>query len=647
MTLDSNKKWDILIKNALMFDGLGSTPRQVSVATKNGLFAAIGEDLDEQLADAVIDAQGHYLMPGLIDNHTHFDLEVELEPHLPEAVRHGSTSVVMSNCSLGIAFGKQLNPNKPEENPIVDVFARVENIPKSVLAECVDVISWSNTGDYLDHFDDIPLGPNVAPMVPHTMLRIEVMGLEESISRTATDQEIDEMAALLQRAMDEGFIGFSSDGLPLHYLANDPHKNVKIPAQHATLKEMKTLLNIVRNNDGVVQTTPNPDNMRLTLGVFFMTSARFFGKALRMTATAAMDLSTNKRAAKSILKLNTFLNGDFIKGDFTFQALSAPFRVYADGVATPLLEEKAAFRELNAFEVEDREGRRALLNDTSYQQRFRTDWMSGKVGFNKARLLRKLHMEPTTFGRNLSDMFIDTCPVSCWAQTNLGEIYNRLLAYQKNSLQPAAECNEEADAFMEFPNPIGDDAEFIMHLLRKYDKDFRWYTTTANENPEVLKELLFHEETLPGFNDSGAHLTNMAFFDGNLRTLKFAVEESVEKVAIAVKRLTSDPARLFGLDIGTIEIGRQADMTVIDPEALRTYDPIANTQILFREVYQHNQMVNRSDGVVSSVVIAGKLAWDGTGYTEKFGKERFGRLLRNRNKKSYLPGKMKAEKMPP
>ncbi len=136
----------------------------------------------------------------------------------------------------------------------------------------------------------------------------------------------------------------------------------------------------------------------------------------------------------------------------------------------------------------------------------------------------------------------------------------------------------------------------------------------------------------------------MAFFDGNLRTLKIAQEDSIEKVSVAVKRLTHDPARLFGLDVGTIEIGRQADMALIDPEALRAYDSGANTVMNYREVFQHNQMVNRSDGVVTSVVIAGKLAWDGKEYTPKFGKEPFGRAMRNRNKAQYLPGKRKAAK---
>jgi N-acyl-D-aspartate/D-glutamate deacylase len=214
-------QWDLLIKNAKVFDGCGGPAQAIDIAIKNGVFAAKAANLDASKANRVLDARGKWLMPGLIDIHTHFDLEVEVEPGLPEAVRHGSTSVVMSNCSLGIAFGKQEHADRPNERPIVDCFARVENIPKAVIAKCVDKITWNNTADYLEHFNDLPLGPNVAPMLPHSMLRIEVMGLEESISRHASKKELAEMLRLTQKAMDEGYVGFSIDMLPLHYLAND------------------------------------------------------------------------------------------------------------------------------------------------------------------------------------------------------------------------------------------------------------------------------------------------------------------------------------------------------------------------------------------------------------------------------------------
>lgn len=632
-------QWDLLIKNAKVFDGSGSAAQAIDIAIKDGVFAAKGENLNADHAQQVVNASGKWLTPGLIDIHTHFDLEVEVEPGLPETVRHGSTSVVMSNCSLGIAFGKQENDTRPEERPIVDCFARVENIPKAVIAKCVDKITWDNTGDYLDHFYDIPLGPNVAPMVPHSMLRIEVMGLEDSISRHATPDELEAMIALTQKAMDEGYVGFSIDMLPLHYLANDPHRNARIPTQIASFDEIKALANVIRQNERTWQATPDPENMLYTFKLFALTSGKFHGKTMKTTATAAMDLNTNKRGAKSIITLSKLLNSSFLQGDITFQALSAPFKVFADGVTTPLLEEKPAFRDLNAFETNDHKGRRKLLSEPAFQDRFRHDWGIGKSGFNIDRLKRKFSMEPTTFGRNLDEMWVESCPYAPWNGLRMDELLARIQSCQSSVIQPNDE--EEKRLVDGFPKPLKSDADFMIQMLLEFDKDFRWYTYTANTNPEILKQLLFHPLTIPGFNDSGAHLTNMAFFDGNLRTLKIAAEESEELVAYAVKCLTKDAADLFDLDAGTLDIGAQADVVLINPEAFKDYDPEAQTQVIYRDIFEHNQMVNRPNGVIDSVLIAGKFAVQDGELSDALGKERMGRPLRNKKVERSLNSMVK------
>jgi len=144
------------------------------------------------------------------------------------------------------------------------------------------------------------------------------------------------------------------------------------------------------------------------------------------------------------------------------------------------------------------------------------------------------------------------------------------------------------------------------------------------------------KNTLPGFNDSGAHLTNMAFFDGNLRTLQLAQEDGLDIVARQVRRLTRDPAALFNLDVGTLDLGAQADVVLIDPEALRAYDPEVATVLQHRAIFEHAQMVNRPDGVVTQVIIAGKIAWDGKRYTPVHGRERLGRVLTRRG--TVAPG---------
>jgi N-acyl-D-aspartate/D-glutamate deacylase len=145
--------WEVLIRGARVFDGTGATALVEDVAIHDGRIAARGVNLAPERAQSVVEARGRWLLPGLLDIHTHLDLEVELAPGLPESVRHGTTTVVVGNCSLGTCFGRQ---QSGAQNPIVDCFTRVENIPKSVLNQCVEAVHWDNTGDYLDHFETTP-----------------------------------------------------------------------------------------------------------------------------------------------------------------------------------------------------------------------------------------------------------------------------------------------------------------------------------------------------------------------------------------------------------------------------------------------------------------------------------------------------------
>ncbi len=615
-------RWDVLIKNALVFDGTGAAARKLDVALSDGRVAAMEPNLAADQAQKVVDAAGQWLIPGLLDIHTHLDLEVELAPGLPEVVRHGTTTVVMSNCSLGVAFGNQ---RRNGADPIVDCFARVENVPKPVLTKVADAVTWNDSGDYLKHFEHIALGPNVVPMIPHSMLRIEVMGLQDSITREPTDTELKRMGELVEKGMREGYVGFSTDGLPFHFLANQPNTHSQIPTQFAPYRELKFLTNIVRRYGRVWQATPPKDDKLATLRNFLLTSGRLFGRTLKVTAVAAIDVHSDRRIVRMGKTLSRILNGWLLKGFFRFQALAAPFKVWSDGVITPLAEEVPELRKLNECDLEDRAGRLKILNDPAYIAAFRKMWFRGKHGWNLSRLLRWLRFDINVLSRDLRDMTVDRCPVPDWSNETLHAIYERLTAWQKSG--QGARSETERAAFAGFVNPIKDDAEFFLHLLRTYDTDLRWWTITANRDAKVIESLLFNPLMLPGFNDSGAHLTNMAFYDGNLRCLQIAQRSGLEKVAHAVHRLTQEPAEFFGLDAGVLKVGAQADIAVIDPHKLAAYESERHTTYLWREDFQHHQLVNRSDGVVSHVFIAGKPAWSAGAYTPEFGKQRFGRVM--------------------
>ena len=615
-------QYDVLIRNGLLFDGDGGQPVQADIAMRNGEIAAIAPGLDASQAKEVVDATGRWVMPGLFDAHTHLDLEVELDSRLPEVVRHGTTSVVVANCSLGLAFGRQ---NRNGEEPLVDCFARVENMPKHVLEKAAAKVDWTDPKGYLDHLAQLPLGPNVVPMIPHSMLRAEVMGLRTSVTREPNAAEIAKMEGLLDQAMRDGYPGFSTDALPFHYLANDPHRRTKIPSQWGSFGELKRLTGVVRKHGRVWQATPPKDNPLQVFRNFLLTSARLWGKTLKVTAVAALDIHTNRSLAKLALFLSGLLNSKFMGGHFRFQALAAPFRVWWDGPINPLAEEIPELRELNEPDLEDRAARRKLLDDPAFQQRFRRMWMHGKSGFNLGNLMRKLGREQYAFGRRLDEIDVDSGPVPReWLGETLAALMARLQGFQANG--QGARSEEEREHFARAPK-IGDEVDFMLHLYREYDTALRTVTVTANRDPALTEKLLFHPQVLPGFNDSGAHLTNMAFYDGNLRGLQMAQRHGLAKVGWHVKRLTRDPAELFGVRAGRLAAGMPGDVIVVDPEALRRYQSEPNTHLVWRDVFQHHQMVNRSEGVVTACYIAGRAAWRDGEFAPRLGREKLGRVL--------------------
>ena len=614
---------DTLIKNAKVFNN-GEDAVIEDVAVSNGRVVARGTNLEAKNASRVLDATGLWLMPGLFDIHTHYDLELEVAPGLPESTRHGTTSVVIANCSLGLAFGSQRDGIN---DPIVSCYARVENIPKSVLKSCADNITWDNPRDYLDHLETLNLGPNVAVLFPHSMLRIDAMGFDNSVTRDPSKKEIGNMKETLKKALKSGYAGFSTDALPFHYLAAQPHCEKTIPTQFAKYNELKQLAQVVREQESTWQATPPKDSVFGTLRTFLLTSGRLHGKPLRTTVVAALDIANNWKLSRMVKTLSRLLNSKLIQGDFHMQALGAPFKIWSDGAITPIAEEIPELRRLNETDLEDRETRRMIMNEPEYIKLFKSMWMRGKQGWNLDRLKRILNIEDFAFNRTLADMTVDRCPQKNWQGMDFQSLFDRVLSIKQNQfddvLTKAEEKLVKTDFFW-----VADEGDFMLQMLRTFDTDLSWSTVTANRDLKVVRELLMDPKLLPGFNDSGAHLTNMAFYDVNLRSLKLAAEGGDKDVAYMVKRLTKDAADVFGVAGGTIYEGDVADLILIDPKKLQDYDGEKNVQRVHREEFKHEQLVNRSDDVVPLVMIGGHTAWENNNFDSDLGQKPMGRLLR-------------------
>jgi N-acyl-D-aspartate/D-glutamate deacylase len=479
----------------------------------------------------------------------------------------------------------------------------------------------------MDHFADIPLGPNIGAFVPHSMLRVEVMGLQDSISREPTEAELTQMERLLDEAMTQGYLGMSTDGLPFHYLANAPNTDKRIPTQFASYREMKRLLRVLRRRDRVWQTTPIMENRAKLFLYYLFTSGRLFGKTLKTSALSVMEFALAPRAHRLFLGFASLMNSRLFRGRIHFQALGTNFRVWSDGIVSPLYEEMDSTCRLIAKEYDDVEGRRALLNDPAFIEDFRRDWHHGRRGRTVAHLKARLGMPDNLVIRELSRMVFDGAPVAEWEGETLQQVFDRLLRYQRG-VSSEARSEAEKEAFELAPRPLRDDADFMLHLMRCYDKKFRFWVDVANVGNRATLDLLLHRNALPGFNDSGAHITNMAFFDGNLMSLQLAQSRGLDTVSQMVRRLSREPAEFFGLDVGTLEIGAQADIAMIDPDALAGWDCNATRRLEYRDIFAHQQMVNRPQGVVRGVWIRGERVWREGAFEPVLGERRLGRALR-------------------
>lgn len=91
---------DLVIRGAMVIDGLGHDALRADVDIAEGRIAAIGDV--GNAATKAIDAGGLTLMPGIIDIHTHYDAQVTWDPTMSPSLSLGVTTVVTGNCGFGI-----------------------------------------------------------------------------------------------------------------------------------------------------------------------------------------------------------------------------------------------------------------------------------------------------------------------------------------------------------------------------------------------------------------------------------------------------------------------------------------------------------------------------------------------------------------
>jgi N-acyl-D-amino-acid deacylase len=188
-TLDSTRRYDIIVRDGTIYDGGGGAPYVGDVAIRGDRIVRVGGDIGERAATE-IDARGLAVTPGFI-NMLSWANESLLEDGRGQSdIRQGVTLDVMGE-------GWSMGPLNPEMKRLM--VARQDDIKFAV--------TWTRLADYLQVLERKGVSPNVASFVGAATVRIHELG-EGDVD--PSPEQLARMRMLVRQAMNEGAMGVAS-----------------------------------------------------------------------------------------------------------------------------------------------------------------------------------------------------------------------------------------------------------------------------------------------------------------------------------------------------------------------------------------------------------------------------------------------------
>lgn len=504
--------FDLIVRNGTVVDGTGMARFRADVGVVGRTIAKIGRIRERGIEE--IDAEGHFVTPGFIDGHTHLDAQVCWDPMAGSDPWHGVTTVLMGNCSFGVAPCREA-----EKDLVFRSLERSEDVPRPVLLEGVRW-DWETFAGYLDALERLPKGVNYAALVGHGALRTYVMG-ERAFEEAASEEDLRAMCREMRNAMRAGAFGWSTSRRTAH-LTSDGRP---VAARQATWDELFALGEVLGDlGFGVIQglggSLPNEDvelvraNMRklaLDSGRLLLESGIRNSDVERLPFWASSTRAGGRMMGFVRPKPFELVTGFRVKLPFDTLESWKPFR------ALPI----AAQREI----LLDSARRAALVRDAETLP-------SGSMIGAEAR--------PPVYDK----MYLMNAPLG--HRTTVAQV-----AAQRgiSPVDAIIELSIETDFQQLFTQP--DDA-----LTRLDD--------------ESLLTMLRHPNTVMAGSDTGAHTTQSIDADFPTTLLGRWVRQREEFTwEEAVRMLTFEPAFVWGFQgRGVLHPGYAADLVVFDPETV-------------------------------------------------------------------------------
>ncbi|WP_374448245.1 amidohydrolase family protein [Stella sp.] len=498
--------FDTVFRAASIVDGTGRPAQTADLAVADGRIAAIGPALGP--ARETVDADGLTLMPGIIDGHTHYDAQLTWDAYADPSPALGVTTVVIGNCGFTIA------PCRPADRDLtMRNLTHVEGMSLDALRTGVRW-DFEQFPEYLAMLERQGVGPNVAAFVGHSSVRTYVMG-DDAARRAATPEEVAQMARLVRGAMAAGAVGFATSTAETHNGEN----GIPMPSRLADAAEIRALVAAMgEGGRGVYMLTRGQrtsiaflEELAAASGRPVIVAATFYNGTNPTAAATTLAETRAARARGHAVHAQVSccpLTMDFtLHNPYVFEGLTAwKPAMEAHGEAVKRVYADAGFRAAVKAELRDFRGRRL----------FNSEWE--RLHLVNAARPANAGLE----GRSLADLAAErgVDPLDCMLDIGLAEDL---------------------------------DTEFTAVLL--------------NAEEEGVIPLLTDPETHISLSDAGAHLTFFCDAGFGLHLLGHWVRgRGALGFEEAVRRLTSQPARLFGIaDRGRLAPGLAADLLLVDP----------------------------------------------------------------------------------
>jgi N-acyl-D-aspartate/D-glutamate deacylase len=476
---------------------------------------------------------------------------------------------VVGNCGVGFA------PVRPgDEERLARTLESVEQIPAASILAGVP-FGWRGYGGYLDALALLPLGVNAAGLVGHAALRQFAMGEKATEEgRAPSDAELAAMQREVADALAAGAVGFSTSRTASH----PTPEGTPIPGTYAPDAELFALAKVLRDaGRGVAQWVAG------------------FGERDRGPAFPGAEVEvhrigeTSRRAGRPVV-LSMFTHA--LVPTLHGVVLAAVERERAAGaVIRPTFNPRPVLSFIGL-------ANHAPLRASSWKALYERPPGERLAALEDEGVRRALSAVKPDAERRAAESLWLFGPERC-----------------EYELRPERRLDAVAAARGLSP------AAAIVALFRETRGRQILVSVGSNQDPAAVEAVFRHPGMLVGLGDAGAHVTGICDASMTTHLLGHWVRERAAlTVEEAVRRLTSEPAQVFGLDgRGVVEPGAYADLNVIDLDALAPELP----EFVYDFPAGAGRWTQRARGYAATIV-NGQVAIEDGGHTGRLA----GRVLR-------------------